>query len=97
MNTNTFKQPVPIFVGLGFPHQVESVAEAHQILSDWPSASRDSDHAITLDACRSALAGDVDAETARAVFERFARRRGILAPEAMAASASQLASEWFNH
>ena len=78
MNTNTFKQPVPIFVGLGFPHQVESVAEAHQILSDWPAASRGFDHAMTLDACRSALAGDVDAETARAAFERFARRRGIL-------------------
>ena len=96
MNTNTFKQPVPIFVGLGFPHQVESVGEAHQILSDWPTASRGFDHAVALDACRSALAGEVDSDTARSVFERFARRRGILAPEAMAASASQLASEWFN-
>ena len=92
MSTNAFKPPVSIFVGLGFPYQVESVGDAHQILSDWPTASRGFDHAVALDACRSALAGDVDAETARAAFERFARRRGILAPEALVASASQLAS-----
>jgi hypothetical protein len=37
-----------------------------------------------------------DADLAREGFERFARKRGILAPEAMMASANHFARDWFN-
>ena len=96
MNTCEFSKPVSIFVGLGFPRHVESVVEAHQVLSDWPMSGRGPDHELAVDACRSAMAGMADADLAREGFERFARKRGILAPEAMMASANHFARDWFN-
>ena len=75
MNT-VFDQPVAIFVGLGFSRQVETVAEANQVLSEWPMHSQGRDYELALNACRCALAGKVDLDTARAVFEIFARGRG---------------------
>ncbi|MET0596526.1 MAG: DUF982 domain-containing protein [Mesorhizobium sp.] len=75
---------------------VESVVEAHQVLSDCPMSGRGTDHELAVDACRSALAGMADADLAREGFERFARKRGILAPEAMMASANHFARDWFN-
>lgn len=79
MLAKPFEKPVRILVGLGFPHQVNTVADAYQVLLDWLGDSPEQKSAMR--ACRAALAGEIDAETARGVFLAFARRRGILAPE----------------
>jgi hypothetical protein len=86
MTTKPFEQPVSIFVGLGFPHQVDSVLDAYRILSEW-HGPRGPAHTAALKACQAALAGDVDPETARGIFVAFARSRGILVPEAVNAAA----------
>lgn len=80
MNDRRFAEPVTILVGLGFPFQVNSVLDALDILSDWPGG-RNPSQAAALNACRAALAGELDEETARGVFEAFARRTGILMPD----------------
>jgi len=81
METNTFEAPVSIIVGLGFPTQISSVAEAYALLSEWPHGRRDSTHAVALKTCRAALDGMIEAETARSTFVAFARKTGILLPE----------------
>ncbi|TIV79945.1 MAG: DUF982 domain-containing protein, partial [Mesorhizobium sp.] len=52
------------------------VVDAYQFVSDWCGNSPEQKAAIR--ACRAALAGDVDAETARGVFVAFARKKDIL-------------------
>ena len=91
MNYIAFEEPVSVLVGLGLPSRVENVMEACALLDDWPPSKRDSAHAIALKACRAALAGDIDAETARATFVAFARRANLLAPEVDGAIASRAA------
>ena len=80
MNDRRFSQPVCVLVGLGLPHQVNSVFEAYQLLTDW-HGGRNPAHAAALNTCRAALADEVDAEIVRSVFEAFARRTGILVPK----------------
>lgn len=93
MNTNRFTQPVSIFIGLGFPREVETPSEAFQVLNEWEGV-RSSAHAIALNACRAACAGEVEVAAARDVFEAFARSRGILAPDALVMAARQAIEEW---
>jgi len=81
METNTFEEPVSILVGLGFPARVQTVAEAYAILLEWPGRRRNAAHEMALKACRAALSGEVDAETARGAFLAFARRSGMLTPD----------------
>jgi len=80
MGPDTFEEKVTILLGLGVPAEVKSVMQAYQILVDW--RSRD-DHArnLALKACRAALNGEVDAQTARAVFVAFAEKHDLVAPE----------------
>lgn len=59
-----FEIPVRVWVGLGFPRQLNTVVEAYQFVSEWPGDGPEQRAAIT--ACKLALTGDVDAETARA-------------------------------
>jgi hypothetical protein len=94
MSAKRFDQPVSIFVGLGFPHDVETVLEAYQVLTEWPAASHNPAYERALDRCRAGLADGADTESVRAAFETFARERGILAPDALAASATAAAREW---
>ena len=82
MDRNRFETPVTIFTGLGFPTPVESAAEACALLLDWPKSGRNRAHTVALNACRAALAGEIDAETARSTFMAFARRANLLAPAA---------------
>jgi hypothetical protein len=89
-----FDRPVSIFVGLGFPRDVETVLDAYQVLTEWPSASRGAAHERALTRCRAALADGGDVQGVRTAFETFARERGILAPDALAASAKAAAREW---
>jgi hypothetical protein len=93
MYTNRFEQPVSIFIGLGFPREVETPSEAFQVLNEWDGV-RSASHATALNACRAACTGEVDVEMARNVFEAFARSRGILAPDALAMAAQQAIDEW---
>lgn len=93
MHSKHFAQPVSIFVGLGFPRDIETVSEALQTLIEWPG-SRSPTHAMALNVCRAASAGEIDAATARVAFEAFARARGILAPEALMETAIRAADDW---
>jgi hypothetical protein len=76
MLAKPFETPIRVWVGLGFPRQLNTVADAYQFVIDWCGNSPEQKAAIR--ACRAALAGDVDAETARGVFVAFARKKDIL-------------------
>ena len=80
MEHNLFQHPVRVLVGLGFPVDIDSVNEAFALLDGWPPSKRNAAHGIALNACRAALAGEVDAETARSTFVAFARRMDLLLP-----------------
>ena len=82
MEHNQFQHPVRVFVGLGFPTDIQSVKDAFVLLDEWPPSKRNAAHGIALNACRAALAGEVDAETARSTFVAFARRMDLLVPAA---------------
>jgi Protein of unknown function (DUF982) len=90
----SFSQPVAVFVGLGFPHEVRDVLEAYKLLNEWPQSSRCSAHLIALHACAAVLGGHGGAADARKAFAAFAAERGILAAEALQRSADQLGQEW---
>lgn len=76
MLAKPFEKPVRVWVGLGFPRQLNTVADAYQMLLNWCGNSPEQKAAIR--ACKAALAGDVDAETARGIFLAFARKKDIL-------------------
>ncbi|CAI2936051.1 DUF982 domain-containing protein [Aminobacter niigataensis] len=71
-----FEKPIRVWVGLGFPRQLNTVADAYQFAMEWCGNSPEQRAAIR--ACKAALCGDVDAETARGVFTAFARKKDIL-------------------
>ena len=54
--------------------------DAYRILMDWPLSRRDIAHKLALNACRAAVSGDVETETARRLFIAFAQRHDIIAP-----------------
>jgi hypothetical protein len=76
MLAKPFEKPVRVWVGLGFPRKINTVVDAHQLLLDWCGNSPEQKAAMR--ACKAALAGDVDPETARGVFVAFARKKDIL-------------------
>jgi hypothetical protein len=94
MSAKRFDRPVSIFVGLGFPRDVETVLDAYQVLTEWPPASRGPAFEHAFAHCSAALADGADVQSVRTTFEAFARGRGILAPDALAASATAAAREW---
>lgn len=61
---------------MGFPRQLNTVVDAYQFAIDWCGNSPEQKAAIR--ACKAALVGDIDAETARGVFTAFARKKDIL-------------------
>ncbi|RWM06945.1 DUF982 domain-containing protein [Mesorhizobium sp.] len=79
MLSQSFETPVRVWVGLGFPRQLNTVADAYQFVVDWCGNSPEQRAAIR--ACKAALAGDVDAESARGVLVAFARKKDILLDE----------------
>lgn len=89
-----FDKPVRVWVGLGFPRQLNTVVDAYQMLTSWNGNSPEQRAAIR--ACKAALCGEVDAETARGVVLAFARKKdilvedGILPPPVMKSSASHV-------
>ncbi|CAM5587013.1 hypothetical protein ATER59S_05212 [Aquamicrobium terrae] len=76
MLSQAFEKPVRVWVGLGFPRQLNSVVDAYQFVVDWCGNSPEQRAAIR--ACKAALAGEIDAETARGILVRFARKKDIL-------------------
>ncbi|MGN6770051.1 MAG: DUF982 domain-containing protein [Rhizobiaceae bacterium] len=81
-----FDKPVRVWVGLGFPRQINTVVDAYQFLLEWCGNSPEQKAAIR--ACKAALVGDVDAETARGVFVAFARKKDILFKDDMIPAAA---------
>ncbi|WP_315928539.1 DUF982 domain-containing protein [Mesorhizobium sp. SP-1A] len=76
MLSQPFEKPVRVWVGLGFPRQLNSVVDAYQFVTDWCGNSPEQRAAIR--ACKAALAGEVDAETARGILMQFAKKKDIL-------------------
>ncbi|SDA92768.1 DUF982 domain-containing protein [Mesorhizobium qingshengii] len=76
MLSQPFDKPVRVWVGMGFPRELNTVADAYQFAVDWCGNSPEQRAALR--ACKAALVGDVDAETARGVFVAFARKKDIL-------------------
>jgi len=97
MKPDMFRKPVDILVGLGFPAEVRGVLDAYRHLVEWPMSSRDAAHSVALKACRAALLGEIEAETARGLFEAFAEKHDLLAAEASATFASHLSRERNTH
>lgn len=94
MDRSSFAKPVTILTGLGSPTSIESAAEAYALLADWPPASRTAAHDIAAKACRAAMEGEIDAETARATFVAFARRNDLLAPQTSSTVAGGTVTDW---
>jgi len=76
MLAQPFEKPVHVWVGLGFPRQINTVFDAYQFVLEWCGNSPE--QKATIRTCKAALAGEVDAETARGVFTAFARKKDIL-------------------
>jgi hypothetical protein len=81
MEYDRFDEPVGVFVGMGYLAQIETVGRAYELLADMPDYQRGPGHTMAMNVCKAALAKEVDAETARAAFVRYAQSKGILAPE----------------
>ncbi|MGX9147958.1 DUF982 domain-containing protein [Mesorhizobium sp. 128a] len=79
MLSRPFKRPVRVWVGLGFPRQLNTVADAYQFAVEWCGNSPEQKAAVR--ACKAALVGDVDPESARGIFVAFARKKDILMEE----------------
>jgi Protein of unknown function (DUF982)/ROS/MUCR transcriptional regulator protein len=79
MQSAVFNYPVIILVGMGYPREIRSVFEAYQFLTDW--AGNSPEQRAALRACRAALVGDIDPETARGIFVAFAEKKDLLLPE----------------
>lgn len=76
MLAQSFEKPIRVWVGLGFPRQLNTVVDALQFVMEWGGNSPEQRAAMM--ACKAALAGDIDAETARGVFAAFAAKKDIL-------------------
>lgn len=80
----TFKRPIIIFVGLGFPRELNTPMDALEALNELPSRYCGPAHTAALKTCRAAIEGSVDAEIARGVIEAYFQARGLLAQELIA-------------
>lgn len=96
MAATTFARPVSIFVGMGFPFDVETPWDAYQVLTEW-AGPRSLAHKAAVESCRAAISGAGASDEARSNFDEFARQAGILAPEAMEAAARDMAEEWYRN
>ncbi|RJG40909.1 MULTISPECIES: DUF982 domain-containing protein [unclassified Mesorhizobium] len=81
MLAKPFEQPIRVWVGLGFPRQLNTVIDAYQFALDWCGNSPEQRAAIR--ACKAALTGEIEAETARGIFAAFARKKDILIEDGM--------------
>lgn len=89
MKPGIFRQPVIILFGLGFPVEVKTVMDVYRDLTDWPTSFRDTTHTVPLRACKAAIDGEIEAETARGLFTAFAKKHDLIAPETYPASVAR--------
>lgn len=90
MKPDTFRKPVTILVGLGFPTEVRSAMDAYRHLAEWPVSLRDNAHSVAVKACQAALRGEIEAETARGFFVAFAQKHDLLSAATPAVVAGRL-------
>ncbi|UVC09830.1 DUF982 domain-containing protein [Rhizobium sp. TH2] len=81
MKPDTFDKPVRVLVGLGAVREIRNVLEAYMFLNDAPGYMRNPAQRMALNACKAALLGEIEAETARGAFEAFASKHDLIAPE----------------
>ena len=79
-----FERPIVLFVGLGFPRQVNNPLEAVQVLEEMPARYNVPAHAAAIKACRAAIAGEIEPDTARGSVEAYAKARGMLVEDGVA-------------
>ncbi len=79
-----FERPLIMFVGLGFPRRLNSAIDALQVLDELPERYRGPAYSTAVRACRAAIAGEVEAETARGIVESYARAKSMLVDEMLA-------------
>jgi Protein of unknown function (DUF982) len=78
MKRTSFEKPVTVLVGLGFPRKIENAFEAYQLLSEMRLIAHHRAQKVALRACREAMTGTIEPETARSAFVAFAQRCGML-------------------
>ena len=81
MKPDTFNKPIRVLVGLGAVREIRNALEAYSFLNDAPGYMRNPAQLMALKACKAALLGEIEAETARGAFEAFARKQDLLAPD----------------
>jgi hypothetical protein len=79
MLSQAFEEPITVWVGLGFPRKLNSGVDAYQFANEYCGNSPEQRAAIR--ACKAALSGEIDAETAKGVFVAFARKKGLMADD----------------
>jgi hypothetical protein len=78
VSPKSFSVPITIIQGIGVPTTVRTVAEAYDILENWPQHRRNGAHTLAKNACRAALCGDIEIDLAEDAFRGFARRNLML-------------------
>ena len=53
MKPDVFARPVQILIGLGFPMEIRTAAEAYRHLVECPHLNKDASYTIALNACRA--------------------------------------------
>ncbi|CAM5202765.1 hypothetical protein BTHI11S_05416 [Bosea thiooxidans] len=81
MKLDEFRRPIIVLTAFGRPTVISSAMEAYVFLADWPAGRRGPAHSFAMKACRAAVRGDIEAETARGIFAAFAEKHDILAPD----------------
>lgn len=79
MLSQAFEEPITVWVGLGFPRKLNSVVDAYQFANEYCGNTPEQRAAIR--ACKAALVGEIDAETAKGVFVAFAKKKGLMVDE----------------
>ena len=84
MEINLFEKPVSILVGLGYPAKIQNAKQAYEFLSETPAVSSKRAHSLALKACKAALQGEIEQETARSAFIAYAKRSAIFIADVLA-------------
>ncbi|WP_163264715.1 DUF982 domain-containing protein [Chelativorans alearense] len=93
MTAYKFDQPISVFLGLGFPRDVNSVLDAYDLLLEW-NGIPDLDYHAAVDICSKALSGERTVQEAQEAFRRFANNRGILSERVLERTAKNVAQDW---
>ena len=82
MSGLAFDKPLVVFVGLDFLRQIDTVAEAQELLTEWPQRRRGSAYAAAVQSCEGACRGSASIEQARRSVQWLCHSVNMLAPEA---------------